>query len=118
MVDGMQYMDITSPRVDEVIGARGNWAREMRAGEVLRIEDLEGQQAVDLICYDLENLREKFWAAHTAKIAKTIYVSTGHVLYSDLARPMMTILEDTVGVNDVICGSCSFPLDVLRYGEE
>lgn len=121
MVDGMQYTTEWSAegsRLDEVIPARGHWAQEMKAGELLRIEDVEGQQAVDLICYDLENLAEKFWAAHTAKIAKTIYVGTGDVLYSDLARPMMTIVEDTVGVNDVICGSCSYPLDVLRYGEE
>jgi len=117
----MQYTTKKSPaepRLDEVIPARGFWAQEMRAGELLRIEDVEGQQAVDLICYNLANLKEKFWAAHTAKLAKTIYVTTGDVLYSDLARPMMTIVEDTVGVNDVICGSCSYALDVVRYGED
>jgi hypothetical protein len=55
---------------------------------------------------------------HTAKINGTIYVTAGHTLYSDKANPMMTIVEDTVGVNDVICGSCSYALDVFRYGEE
>lgn len=105
-------------RLDEVIPARGNWAQEMRAGELLRIEDIEGKQAVDLICYELADLRETFWAAHTAKLNGTIYLKTGHVLYSDKARPMMTIVEDTVEVNDVICGSCSYALDVVRYGEE
>lgn len=105
-------------RLDEVIPARGFWAAEMTAGELLRIEDLEGQQAVDLICYDSDDLSETFWAAHTAKLNGTIYVKAGHILYSSLARPMMTIVEDTVGVNDVICGSCSHALDVVRYGEE
>ncbi len=103
---------------DEVIPARGNWAKEMKAGQELRIEDLEGQQAVDLICYDLADLNEKFWAAHTAKLNGNIYISTGDVLYSDKARPMMTIVEDTVGVNDVICGSCSRVLDEVRYGKD
>lgn len=110
----MQY---TEALREDVIPARGHWAAEVRAGEVLRIEDIEGAQAVDLVCYDLADLSEKFWAAHTAKLNGTIYVSTGHVLYSDRARPMMTIVEDTVGVNDVICGSCSYSLDVVRYGE-
>jgi urea carboxylase-associated protein 1 len=105
-------------RIDEVIAARGYWAQEVRAGELLRIEDIEGKQAVDLICYDLEDLSETFWAAHTAKLAGTIYIKTGDVLYSNRARPMMTIIEDTVEVNDVICGSCSYALDVVRYGEE
>lgn len=105
-------------RVDHVIPAKAHWAAEMTAGETLRIIDLEGQQAVDLICYNRDDLAEKFWAAHTAKLNKTIYVSEGHVLYSDRAHPMMTITGDRVGVNDLICGSCSYDLDVFRYGRE
>jgi len=103
---------------DEIVPAKGVTAFEMLAGQTVRIEDVEGQQAVDLICYNLENLAEKFWAAHTAKLNGTVYVTIGHVLYSDQANPMMTFVEDTVGVNDIICGSCSHVLDVLRYGEE
>lgn len=106
------------PQRDEVVPAKGHTAFEMQAGQILRIVDLEGSQAVDLICYNADRPQEKFWAAHTAKLAKNIYVSTGDVLYSDLANPMMTIVEDTVGVNDVICGSCSYALDVVRYGAE
>ena len=103
---------------DEIIPAKGHWAYEMRAGQTLRIEDLEGQQAIDFICYSLANLDEKFWAAHSAKLNGTIYLTTGHVLYSDLAKPMMTIVQDTVGVNDLICGSCSAALDEVRYGRD
>jgi hypothetical protein len=103
---------------DEIVPAKGVTAFEVRRGQTVRIEDVEGQQAIDLICYNLDDLAEKFWAAHTAKINGTIYVTTGHALYSDKARPMMTIVEDTVGVNDLICGSCSHALDVVRYGEE
>src|SRR5687768_14891852 len=88
----------------EVIPAKGHSAFVMAKGQTLRIEDLEGQQAVDLICYNLDDLAETFWAAHSAKLNGTIYLTTGHTLYSDQARAMMTIVEDTVGVNDVICG--------------
>lgn len=108
----------SDPLHDEVIPAKGHWAREIDAGELLRLEDQEGQQAIDLICYAKDDLREKFWAAHTAKLNGTIYISTGHVLFSDMANPMMTILADSVGVNDVICGSCSAALDEVRYGPE
>lgn len=103
---------------DEVVRAKGYTAFVMEQGQLLRLVDLEGSQAIDLICYNADNLQEKFWAAHTAKLAHTIYVSAGDVLYSDLVNPMMTIVDDTVGVNDVICGSCSYALDVVRYGED
>jgi uncharacterized protein len=106
------------PRIDEVIPAKAHWAQEVEAGELLRLEDVEGQQAIDLICYAKDDPSEKFWAAHTAKLNGTIYVSTGDVLYSDMANPMMTIVADSVGVNDVICGSCSAALDAVRYGPE
>jgi uncharacterized protein YcgI (DUF1989 family) len=85
---------------------------------MLHLEDVEGEQAIDVIFYNLENLREKFWAAHSAKLNGTIYLTKGHTLYSDLANPMMKFVEDTVGKNDVICGSCSYQLDLLRYGPE
>ncbi|MGH2766232.1 MAG: DUF1989 domain-containing protein [Actinomycetota bacterium] len=111
--------ELPSPPIrDDIVPARGYAAFDMEKGRTVRIEDVEGQQAVDLICYNRHNLAEKFWAAHTAKVSGTIYITTGHVLYSDLANPMMTIVEDTVGVNDLICGSCSLPLDILRYGKD
>lgn len=103
---------------DEIVPARGATAFEVRAGETVRVEDLEGEQAVDLICFNLNDLGEKFWAAHTAKLNGLIYITEGHTLYSDQARPMMRLVKDTVGVNDLICGSCSYALDVVRYGVE
>jgi uncharacterized protein len=109
---------VTGGSFDQVVPARGQTAFTMRTGQRLRIEDVEGEQAVDVIFYNLENLNEKFWAAHSAKLNGTIYLTTGHTLYSDLANPMLSFDEDTVGKNDVICGSCSYPLDLLRYGPE
>lgn len=103
---------------DQILPARGGTAFEVKKGQIVRVEDVEGEQPADFICYALDNLAEKFWAAHTAKINGTIYITTGHVLWSDLARPMMTVVEDTVGVNDIVCGSCSHVLDVVRYGPE
>lgn len=106
------------PVMDMVIPPKGLTAFEMTAGQHLRVEDLRGKQPADLLCYRLDDLSERFWAAHTAKLNETIYVTKGHALYSDRARPMMTIVEDTCGVNDVICGSCSYDLDVVRYGQD
>jgi uncharacterized protein len=108
----------TAPVWDDVLPAKGHTAFELREGQTLRMEDIEGQQAIDVIFYNLHNLAEKFWAAHTAKLNGTIYITEGHALYSDLVSRMATIVRDTCGVNDVICGSCSASLDRVRYGED
>ena len=39
--------------------------------------------------------------------ANTIYLTTGHVLYSNNSRPMLTIGEDKVGRHDFLLTPCS-----------
>ena len=50
------------------------------------------------------------------KLAKSIYLSKGCVLYDDLAQPMMTMIEDTVGRHDTLAGNCSREINMVRYG--
>ena len=80
---------------DEVLPARAYWHKRLDKGTVLRIVDLEGCQAVDTLIYDAADTAIRYNAANTMKLAKSIYLSKGCVLYDDLARPMMTIVEDT-----------------------
>jgi hypothetical protein len=94
------------------------WARIVTRGQVLRIVDLEGRQAVDFLCYSAEDPAERYHAPNTIKKAGTLKLTRGHVLYSDVARPLMTITEDTAGGHDTIGGCCSEPSNRLLYGVE
>jgi urea carboxylase-associated protein 1 len=101
---------------DVTIPARGSWSGTIRKGETLRIVDLEGQQAVDFICFNAHDTSEAYDATVTVRLASRAYLQKGDVLYSGLARPMFTIQEDTVGYHDTICGCCSAEINDLRYG--
>jgi urea carboxylase-associated protein 1 len=103
---------------DDTIVPGGSWSGVVRKGRVLTITDLEGKQGVDFLCYSSENREERYHAANTIKKACTLKLTKGHVLYSDMARPMMTIIEDTCGWNDTIAGCCSVPSNQLLYGAE
>jgi urea carboxylase-associated protein 1 len=103
---------------DRVIPAGGQWAGVVRRGQVLRIVDLEGRQAVDFLCYRADDPAERYNAADTMKVAGTIFLTTGHVLYSGLGRPLLTIVADTCGRHDTIGGCCSAESNRLRYGVE
>ena len=83
---------------------------------MLRIVDLEGKQAVDFLCYDARNPEERYNAADTMKYAGTIFLTKGHSLYSDMGRPLFTIVEDTCGRHDTIGGCCSAESNWVRYG--
>ena len=99
-----------------VVAAGAPWSGIVRRGEVLRITDLEGQQAVDFLCYNAANPEERYHAPNTVKAAGSIFLTTGHTLYSDVARPMFVIVEDQFGGHDTIGGCCSAPSNQMLYG--
>jgi len=101
---------------DEVLPARAYWHKRLGKGSVLRIVDLEGCQSVDTVIYDATDTAIRYNAANTMKLAKNIYLSKGCVLYDDIAQPMMTMIEDTVGRHDTLAGNCSREINMARYG--
>jgi uncharacterized protein len=100
---------------DDIVEPGAYWMRRLPANSMIRIVDLQGQQAVDFLCYDAMDLSDSYNAGNTIKLNKSIYLSKGSVLYSNQARRLMTIVEDTVGHHDTIAGCCSAPMNRLRY---
>jgi urea carboxylase-associated protein 1 len=103
---------------DRTLPPGGDWAAVVRRGQRLRIVDLEGRQAVDFLCYNAADPGERYNAADTMKLAGTVFLTTGHGLYSDLGRRLFTIAVDTCGRHDTIGGCCSAESNRLRYGVE
>ena len=102
---------------DTVVPAGGSWSRRMEKGQLLRIVDLEGKQAVDFLCYNANDTVDRYAAADTMKINPGgIFLSMGTVLYSVGLTPLFTIVTDTCGKHDTIGGCCSAALNTLRYG--
>ena len=102
---------------DEIIPARAGWSRVVKRGEVLRLTDLEGRQAVDFLCYNAADYEDRYAAADTMKINGNIFVRKGTVLYSVNCTPMFTVIEDSCGSHDTIGGCCSSALNRRRYGK-
>lgn len=107
-LEGVSY-DFTVP-------ARQPWSRVVKAGEILRIVDLEGQQAVDFLCYNANDPGDRYNAMNTIKVQGNTYIDKGTVLYSDAGLALFTVVEDTLGRHDTVYGCCSNPNNMLRYG--
>jgi uncharacterized protein len=101
---------------EEIIPARAHWSAIIRKGQHLRIVDREGKQAVDFLCYNANDRDERYNAPNTIKAAGTISLTAGHVIYSDQASPLFTIVADTYGSHDTIGGACSAPSNKMLYG--
>ncbi|HEX3065655.1 MAG TPA: urea carboxylase-associated family protein, partial [Dongiaceae bacterium] len=94
---------------EQIVPAGQPWSAVVRKGQRLRIVDIEGDQGVDFLCYAAVDPAERYHAANTLKKSTTLRLTKGHTLYSDVARPMMTIVGDTCGMHDTIAGCCSAP---------
>jgi hypothetical protein len=116
MNDGMS--DLGAVVRNDMVAAGDPWSGNVEAGSHLRIVDLAGRQGVDFLCYNADDTEERYNAPNTIKAARTIGIRRGTVLFSDHARPLMTVVEDTCGGHDTIGGCCSAPSNKMLYGVE
>lgn len=91
------------------------WFTELRKGQTLRIVDLEGNQAVDVIFYARHEAAEHYSATDTLLRQGGIYLTTGSVLVSNLGRQMLRIVADTCGRHDTLGGACAAESNTVRY---
>lgn len=101
---------------DDVVPARAPWSGVVPAGGTLKIIDLFGNQAVDCLFYRADDTAERYSAPDTIVGQGAVFLTTGSVLRSNLAQPLLTVVADDVGRHDTIGGACSKESNTLRYG--
>jgi len=103
---------------DTVVPAGEPWMGVVRRGQLLRIVDLEGNQAVDTLFYNADDTHEHYSAQNTIQSQGRIYLTTGSVLLSNRGQPMLRIQDDTCGRHDTLGGACSSESNTVRYALE
>jgi urea carboxylase-associated protein 2 len=102
---------------DEVIGAGGYASRRLPRGAVLRISDLHGDACIQLVVHSAVVPAERINVADTVKVQWQAYVGEGALLLSDMGRVLMTIVGDTSGRHDCLCGAGTAAANAARYGD-
>ena len=111
-----------------VVPMRSGNAWPVLAGQICRIVVVEGAQVADFNAWNLNNPRERFWAARTKQLHRA-HVSTFDRLWSCLPylRPMLTITGDTVdypldedgaGCHDLLGTRCDPYVHKMLNGED
>jgi uncharacterized protein len=92
-------------------------AIELLAGQILRIEQVEGLQCVDFNCFNLHDYKEFMHCGRTRTV-HGFHPTKGAFLWSapPRERALLYILEDTVGRNDVLFPRCSAYVYESAYG--
>ena len=111
-----------------IVPMRSGRAWPVLAGQICRIVVVEGAQVADFNAWNLNNPRERFWAARTKQLHRA-HVTTFDRLWSCLPylRPMLTVTGDTVdypldgdgaGCHDLLGTRCDPYVHKLLNGED
>jgi hypothetical protein len=87
---------------EETVWPGAGWSHALKRGTALRIADIEGGANVGALFHNFEcpverdNMPDSLKARHIARL------TTGFVLFSDMARILCSVVEDIVGWHDPI----------------
>ena len=101
-----------------IIPPRSGVAFTLDKGQKLMVVDIEGEQVSDLVCFNRNDTREYLSSGRTIDYAETIFLTTGHPLYSNRSNVMFEIVEDKVGRHDFLLTPCSAEMFRIIYGHE
>ena len=91
-------------------------ARTVKAGQVVRFIDQEGNQVPDVILWDAQDLTNMLSCANTRTILHKWNIGVGDVLYSKYCDELAIIEKDTVGLHWWGGGFCSEGTNRVRFG--
>jgi urea carboxylase-associated protein 1 len=97
------------------IEAGDPFVHEVSTGQVVRIVDLEGNQAVDTLFYNAHDYADRYSAQDTIREQQNIYLTTGTRLISTEGNALLTIVADTCGRHDTLGGACAQESNMVRY---
>ena len=85
-------------------------------GTRLRLRDLHGTACAHLLLWRADAPWERLNVADTVKVPWQAYLSSGHPLLSDQGRVLATIVSDTSGHHDAVCGATTLSGNNAKYG--
>jgi len=100
----------------ERVAPGGYTHRVVRAGTTVRLTDLDGDACAHLLLHRAGEPWERLNVADTVKVQWNAYLGVGQLLLSDQGRVLASILTDTSGHHDTLCGTSSRMRNEARYG--
>jgi urea carboxylase-associated protein 2 len=98
--------------------AGGSYTHKVLArGTELRLTDLAGDACAHLLLYVADRPWERLNAADTVKVLWNAYIAEGHLLLSDQGRVLASVVADSSGKHDALCGTSTAARNTALYGD-
>lgn len=107
-------------RTDDVVVLAPGVGRvfELTKGERLRIQQTEGGQVADVVAFATQRPDEWLSCPNTVMYNMNLWLVPGSTIYSNRSRAMLTLVADTVGMNNLFLGGCTLESYQLRFGRD
>lgn len=94
-----------------------HWSMLLRRNCRLKLTDIEGGANVGMLFYNPSNLLERYNAPDTLKCQHTFKLTSEHCLYSDMGRIFCSIVADSFGWHETVCGNTTKASTAKKWGE-
>ncbi|MEO8132360.1 MAG: urea amidolyase associated protein UAAP1 [Betaproteobacteria bacterium] len=101
---------------EETVPGGMHWSGVMRRGTALRFADPEGGANVAALFWNFEEKNERYNMPDTLKAQHTAYLTRGHCGFTDMGRVLFSVVADTAGWHDTVCGVMDDALMKERFG--
>lgn len=101
---------------EEDLPGGSHWSGVIRRGVMLRLLAQGDDANVAALFYNREQPLERYNMADTLKAQHIAHLTTGCVCYSDMGRILCSVVADTCGWHDPLCGLTDAHLITARYG--
>lgn len=101
----------------ETVAGGGYASKVLARGSTLRLTDLHGDACAHLLLFNADQPWERLNVADTVKVLWQAYLGDGHLLLSDQGRVLASIVADSSGCHDALCGTTSRFANEARYGD-
>ncbi len=109
-------LDATRVLHRETIPGGWYWTTRLRAGEALRLQTTDRPSAVALLAWSATDPSERLNTADTVKVQWTAALRKGRVIFSDMGRVMLSMIEDSGAWHDAVVGGSTAASNARRYG--
>lgn len=92
------------------------WSGNIGRGKYIHFKALGPDANVSMLLYNMRDTSERYNMPDTLKAQYTAHLKKGNILMSDNGRVLASIVEDSLGWHDTLCGYTSRRLTDERYG--
>jgi len=103
---------------EETLPGGASWSATVKRGHTLRLTALADGANVSFICFNRQDLVDRYNMADTLKGQHTAKLTTGYILVSDMGRAMLSITGDTLGWHDPLGGHDTAALVQKKWGDK